>query len=126
MKKIIRWLSKPLLWLVTSAIPVVIAACYGVYDGLISRSARVVDRDTGMGIGGIKVTCIDSEAGTGDSTYSFEHDGFFELYFSEGDGCQFVRFEDVDGPENGGDFADRTVEWSAELEDSEIPLDKKE
>jgi hypothetical protein len=105
-------LARPLLWLLTSAIPVFIAACYGPpmededggFDPEKSISGRVLSALTGSGIPYIKVSCIVSgRAGPEvyDTTYSAADTGAFELWASEYSPCELLRFEDVDGAENG-------------------------
>jgi hypothetical protein len=112
-------MAKPFLWLMTSVIPVFIAACYGVPHGWGSDSGdgtnsdpegtsaflkgKVLDR-AGNGISDIKVSCIngDPDAGATNemSVYSMSEDGVFILEMPPGE-CDFLRAKDVDGEKNG-------------------------
>jgi len=108
-----KLLAKPLLWLLTTVIPVFIAACYGApmdddWDGGSdpekSIAGRVLSALTGSGIPYIKVSCLISGYGgqeVYDDTYSAPDDGAFELWSSEYTPCEVLRFEDVDGADNG-------------------------
>jgi hypothetical protein len=112
-RRAMKHLAKPILWLLTTAIPVFIAACYGapmenLYDGGSdpekSVAGRVLSALTGSGIPYVKVSCLIS--GTGglevyDDAYSAPGDGAFELQSSEYSPCEILRFEDVDGADNG-------------------------
>lgn len=132
-----KWLAKPFLWLFTSAIPVFISACYGVYYEALEFKGRVVDKQTGQGIGNIRVSChndrsvdvdtdTNSNADAGpselsnvvDSTYSIDGDGSFSLYISSP--CSRLRFEDVDGEENGGNYATLDMEFSSDADEKVI------
>jgi len=106
--------AKPLLWLLTTAIPVFIAACYGSPgDGFGSDSGpdpetsitgRVLGALTGSGIPYIRVSCwiYENNGSTMyDETYTRPDDGSFELWSSEYTPCQVLHFEDVDGEDNG-------------------------
>jgi hypothetical protein len=111
----VKRLAKPLLWLLTTAIPVFIAACYGgPFDGRWDEDAgpdpeksvagRVLSALTGSGIPYIRVSCVISGYGgeqVYDDTYSAPGDGAFELWSSEYTPCEILRFEDVDGADNG-------------------------
>ncbi|MCP4601724.1 MAG: hypothetical protein GY847_14615 [Proteobacteria bacterium] len=129
-----KWIAKPLLWIFTSALPVFIAACYGVYqeegywdtdsDSGSYIGGRVVDKTSGNGIYDIQVDCIeassdtDSGADTGtdsganeeivSTTYTMENDGAFMLQ-EDIDDCDFLQFKDVDGEENGGLYKSRRL-----------------
>jgi hypothetical protein len=106
-------LARPILWLLTSAIPVFIAACYGPpmeddWDGGLdpekSVTGRVLSALTGSGIPYIKVSCLVSGRDgqeVYDETYSAPGGGAFELWSSEYTPCETLRFEDVDGADNG-------------------------
>jgi hypothetical protein len=124
-----RWLARPFLWLLTCVVPVFIAACYGgvgVWDGQLPdggndssgtlRRARghVLNYQTGSGIKGIHVICLGAPADAGnalDDTYSLPGDGAFEIWYYEFYPCDTLRFEDVDGAENGGPFSTREIEF---------------
>ena len=114
-------LARPFLWLLTAAIPVFIAACYGPPmeddwdsgpDPEKSVAGRVLSALTGSGIPYIKVSCLVSGRDgpeVYDETYSAPGDGAFELWSSEITPCEILRFEDVDGADNG---AYQTLELS--------------
>jgi hypothetical protein len=96
MKKVVRSVARFLLWIVTGAVPFVIAACYGVMYSF-SRSGRVVDAVTHQGIEGIQVTCrIGGMSGSVTSSWT---DGNFLLDYDQP--CDEVQFVDVDGAANG-------------------------
>jgi hypothetical protein len=108
-----KWLAKPILWLMTSAIPVFIAACYGSpYDGNGPDNGdnegkrflkgKVV-KPGGEGIPGIEVSCLTDAADAGiisSRVFTMADDGAFVLEAPPG-GCVSLRAADVDGPENG-------------------------
>ncbi|MEK7705105.1 MAG: hypothetical protein AAB426_09115 [Myxococcota bacterium] len=115
-----RVVKKALLWVVSTAIPVTIAACYGVaYRFSHSQSGRVLDAATSNGIAGIEVTCLVAD-GEQSTTYSRE-DGAFELPYEEP--CDSVRAADVDGAENGGTYATETVPFDENADELVIELD---
>jgi hypothetical protein len=95
------WVARPVLWLMTSAIPVFIAACYGAYYDESRATGKVVDKSTGEGIADILVSCLAPGGSVIDQTYSLAGDGAFEVWFQEVDPCETLRFEDVDGEANG-------------------------
>ena len=86
---------------------------YGVPFREYQMSARVVDAE-GNPINGIKV----SHGVSQDNPKSFEYvtitdsDGFFSGYVDEG--STYLRFEDIDGEENGGEFETKYVEVTEE------------
>lgn len=99
-----RGLAKLGLWVLGTAVPVFIAACYGIAYRF-NRAGHVVDRQSGAGIAGIEVACLQGETET-DIAYSSE-DGSFSLNFDEP--CESVRATDVDGDMNGGAYQSTTV-----------------
>ena len=101
MKTVSRWM----LGLVTSAIPVVIAACYGVAY-TFSQRGRVVDKSTKAGVVGLKVECRSTINAVGDISYS-ENDGQFSLFGTSRDSCANVRV--TDEREVGTHYATTTV-----------------
>jgi hypothetical protein len=127
-----RWLARPLLRLLTCIVPVFIAACYGsigVLDGSLDGGAgtdtgglkrargHVLSYATGLGIKGIHVVCLGVSADGGstlDDTYSLPGDGAFEIWYDESRPCETLRFEDVDGAENGGLFSTREIEFTSD------------
>jgi hypothetical protein len=100
-KSLAGWIARPVLWLVTAAIPVFIAACYGAYYDESRATGKVVDKATGEGVPDILVSCMTSGGSVLDQTYSLAGDGAFEIWYQENDPCETLRFEDVDGEENG-------------------------
>lgn len=111
-----NWLKRPLLWLVTSAIPVVIAACYGM-PYTYARAGTVVDRETGRGINNIKVTCQRAD-GTIDSSDRTYGEGDFYIGYDE---CPLILFEDDDLMLNGGEFNTRAVALTEAQRSTEDP-----
>jgi hypothetical protein len=101
MKTVSRWM----LGLVTSAIPVVIAACYGVAY-TFSQRGRVVDKSTKAGVAGLKVECRSSSNAVSDMSYS-ENDGQFSLFATNSASCVNVRV--TDEREIGARYATATV-----------------
>ncbi len=128
----VRWIAKPFLWLFTGAIPVFIAACYGVYnefedlDGGVHTPQRVrgfvKSSASGFGIGGIQVTCFKNPVEV-DVTYTLSEDGAFELWYPPGQQCGQLRFEDIDGEENGGSFQAKIAGFDPGLESHNVELD---
>jgi hypothetical protein len=125
-----RLIARPFLWLLTSIVPVFIAACYGTggfFDepyNLLRARGRVLNAATGKGIKGIRVTCVAAQQGLGtdygepidggfafDETYSLPGDGAFEIWFDSYNPCIELRLEDVDGEENDGLFVGRDIEF---------------
>ncbi|BDG01139.1 peptidase associated/transthyretin-like domain-containing protein [Anaeromyxobacter oryzae] len=89
-----RRLERLTLGLVSSVVTVFIACCYGI-PYAFSKGGKVVDAGTKLGIGGIRVSCADRS----ESTWA---DGSFYFAFHPGEpDCAALRFEDVDGADNG-------------------------
>jgi putative lipoprotein (rSAM/lipoprotein system) len=111
--------KRAVLWLLTAAIPFVIAACYGVYTGFVR--GRVVDAQTGQPVQGIQVDATSNRenpaAGLLSSALT-DADGAFEVPVST-----YIVFEDVDGEQNGGLYA--TESFDANEVPTEVPLDKQ-
>ncbi len=149
-----KWIARPLLWILTSAVPVFISACYGVVNEIgpyarekeISLRGRVVDAFSGEGIGGIKVSCLagdtgeeeldtdtpsDSDAGDSlndgmiDETYTLHGDGFFEIWHPENSPCESLVVEDVDGEDNGGYYESRELSTDVSDEDIVVELERE-
>lgn len=101
-----RKMSRFLLGIVTTAIPVVIAACYGMaYQ--FSQRGKVVNKTTKAGVAGLRVECrTDSNAMT-DRTYSAT-DGSFDLYTSSRGGCKTIAVDD--DRESGARYASTTAD----------------
>lgn len=113
-----RTLKRALLWIVGTAIPITIAACYGVAYRF-SKSGRVVDAATSVGITGVEVTCLVNNAE--ESLAYSGADGGFELSYDKV--CDEVRAADVDGAENGGTYAAKTVAFDEDAAELVIELD---
>lgn len=90
-------LAHVLLKLMTAAIPVVIAACYGP-SYRYYKSGKVVDKQTGAGISAISVTCQDAAEKLLDSAVTTA-DGSFILAYDTS--CARLLAEDTDGELNG-------------------------
>jgi hypothetical protein len=109
--------ARLLLRLVVMAIPVVIAACYGI-PYRFSRGGKVLDRQTRQGVEGISVTCL------GANGESFEDhsdaQGQFVLHYDER--CEVLELEDTlsgtlpeGGPSNpAGTGPQRTERYRSE------------
>ncbi len=54
-----KQIARAALRLVLLAVPCVIAACYGM-SARFTKQGRVIDKDSHVGVGDIKVGCIDS------------------------------------------------------------------
>ncbi|MBN2497161.1 MAG: hypothetical protein JXR96_21390 [Deltaproteobacteria bacterium] len=112
-----RLISKFLLWIVSALSSVAIAACYGTFYEY-DRSGRVLDAETLAGIPGIQVTCL---AGGQELDVTFTYDdGRFTVYAYEA--CEQLCFEDVDGEQNGGEYARRCVPDSADCPEITVEL----
>ena len=117
-----KHLYRALLKLVTVGIPVVIAACYGApYDYRNTKQGKVLDRATHEGVTNIKVSCLLEDGLLESETYS-STDGSFYLEYDQP--CAKVTAEDVDGIENGGNYAKAVIAFS-EQSDLMILLDKE-
>jgi hypothetical protein len=97
---ILRHCAKALLCLVTCAIPVFIAACYG---GPVGSSepcqGKVVDKTTNVGIAGIEIRCM--VAGSAYDAGWSASDGSFNVSRPTSSSCDSLVALDVDGSSNG-------------------------
>jgi hypothetical protein len=125
--------AKGFLWLFTGAIPVFIAACYGPaegygedggWEGESPARGKVVDGLTLTPVRDIRVSCIVSGQ-VWDSTYSLPGDGLFELWHRDGQPCETLLFEDVDGAENGS-FLQQEVPYDPNAGELTYELDPAE
>lgn len=83
------------------------AVCmYGVPTMDFEVSGKVVDQDSAP-IAGIKVCCSTFDE-PGVATVFTAADGSF--FISGTEMSPLLKFEDIDGPENGGEFAEKTEE----------------
>lgn len=110
MRSVAMWLLRA----VTTTVPVVIAACYGMAYRY-TRQGRVVDRATGQGVAGMKVTCAQ-----GGATASTGADGAFTL--PDDDRCDSVQVEDADGAANGA-YAPGNATLPRGHQETVIPVD---
>lgn len=115
-----RLLAKMILWLMQVAIPIVIAACYGA-PFRYSKSGKVIDSETRAGINGIRITCLEN-GNDWNTSYSFS-DGHFDVFYDVP--CEYLRFTDEDGPENGGHYAERLVPFDEDCPEITVELDHK-
>jgi hypothetical protein len=114
----LRFFSRPLLWVLNLLVSVFIAACYGApadFSGAALRG-KVLDGTTQAGLYGIQVTCL--RAGQAFTTDYTDLDGSFYLW----DSCDQLHFEDVDGAENGGLYLQRTVTVDPDCTDLTVEL----
>jgi hypothetical protein len=108
-------LRKILTALSLGAVAITFQACYGTPG--FEVSGEVLSSDTSERIPGIQVS-VD------DHFYVFSSsDGRFLLYVDELG--QTIRFKDVDGPENGGEFKDKTVQSSKKNDFLTVYMDRK-
>jgi len=113
-----KLIKRSLLWMLTAAVPVFIAACYGI-NYQFTKNGRVLDKTTRAGIANIEISCADPadvapivDAGSGEDGGATEDAGYHASGFVSGaDGsffwgsetaCNKLKFEDIDGQENGG------------------------
>lgn len=112
--------KRSLLWMLTAAVPVVIAACYGmpVSYGAFQQTGKVVDKESQEAIPGIEVSCETEAGALASSDVTTTDDlGAFTISF---DSCPVMVFEDNDGGDNGGTFQRLEVplteaEWVEDL-----------
>ncbi len=103
-----KTLARPLLWLLTTALPFAIAACYGTPQ-LYRQGGRVATARNGVGVRGITVRCLDGAAApqapvVAETTTGA--DGAFTLESPAG--CTALDVADLDGDANGR-YASRVV-----------------
>lgn len=113
MRGLSRWLLRGL----TAAVPVVIAACYGMAYRY-SRAGKVVDATTSSGIAGLRVTCV---KGGAETTVRTGDDGSFTVR-APGP-CDELRIEDGDGDQNGA-YAAKTLPYPPGDDEIRVVLDK--
>lgn len=118
-RALLKLVARFCLWLIGIAIPVFIAACYGM-PYRFSKNGRVIDAATGKGLNGVKVICLQGER---DWNYEYTyHNGDFSLSYDSP--CDAIRVDDVDGLDNGGEYASRTVPFCEECPDLTIELNR--
>ena len=106
-----RNVQRVLLWLITGAIPVVIAACYGVVMEYY-KPGKVTDKTSQKGIPDVEVRCAGLAEDAGPVEDAAADPGVLAISDAEGSfvisvlpSCDTLRFVDVDGEENGGQYA---------------------
>jgi hypothetical protein len=109
-------IAKFLLWLIGVAIPVFIAACYGL-PARFSKSGKVIDSESEQGIDNIQVTCLVN--GKEEYVTNSYDNGNFTLWYNTP--CDKLSFEDVDG-ENNGLYQARTMTFCQECESVTVEM----
>ncbi|OIP38846.1 MAG: hypothetical protein AUK47_10965 [Deltaproteobacteria bacterium CG2_30_63_29] len=120
-KKVSKVASRALLGFMGFVVPVIVAACYGV-PYRFTKAGKVVDSVTKVGIGGIRVSCV-NDGTVNDATVTAE-DGTFAIWYDTP--CEELRAEDPDGTENG-EYTEQVVPFCEEcpemvIEMAEVPL----
>ena len=109
--------SRLLLKIVTGAVPVFIAACYG--PAYAPRRVRAVDSITRKGIPGLQVTCFNGPAQAA-ATEPLTTDADGTVYAQY---CEKVVMTDVDGPANGGPYGSKEVATPRGAGEILVPLE---
>ena len=119
-----KLLEKSALFLMSGIMPVFIAACYGapIEGDTVNAWGAVKDKASGNPIGNILVRCLFGQSIEAE-TYTAMGDGSYEFSFESWDGCDELEFEDVDGEDNGGKFATKTIPFA---EEAEVALELEE
>lgn len=108
-----KWLEKGALFLMSGVMPVFIAACYGTpMDDNFTKTAwgNVKDKQTGNPIANILVRCLRGQTAV-DETYTNQGDGSYELWYDVDEPCETIEFKDVDGEDNGGQYAATSISF---------------
>lgn len=101
-----RRVSRFLLGIVTTSIPVVIAACYGMmYE--FSQRGKVVDKSSKAGVAGLRVECRSETNTMTDRTYTAT-DGAFTLSTTSSSACKTIAVDD--DRESGARYASTTAQ----------------
>jgi hypothetical protein len=104
-----RRVSRFLLGIVTTSIPVVIAACYGMmYE--FSQRGKVVDKSSKSGVAGLRVECRSETNTMTDRTYTAT-DGAFALSAASSSACRTIAVDD--DRESGARYASTTAQSDA-------------
>lgn len=137
-------IKRSLLWMLTAAVPVVIAACYGVPANYKTKLGKVVSSGDKQGIKGILVSCehddssdagVVEDAGVAEDAGVIEDAGFvapqgeltdengeFYLDYDETNPCDRIAVKDIDGAENG-EFVDTEVAFVNDETEQTIEMD---
>jgi len=135
-----KLIKHSLLWMLTAAVPVFIAACYGI-NYQYSKKGRVLDKETRAGIANIEVSCVDPaavapvvDAGAGEDAGATEDAGYRPSGFSSSDDgsfywggfepCNKLKFEDIDGQENGGLYLTKIEPFSDSEQELVVEMEK--
>jgi hypothetical protein len=109
-----RLLKQCMLAVLTSLVPVFIAACYGTpMDNGTSWTGRAVDKATRQGVDGIRVRTMTLGPGATvlNETYTTGGGGAFggRFWVPYSMVAQQMVFTDVDGPVNGGPYKEVSI-----------------
>lgn len=134
--------KRSLLWMLTAAVPVVIAACYGVPANFKTKLGKVVSSADKQGIKGIQVSC-ENDGAASDDAGIVEDAGVLEdagaapnqgvltdetgaiyLNYDENFPCDNIVVKDIDGAENG-EFVDTQVAFVNDDSEQTIEMDPK-
>ncbi|MFH1808164.1 MAG: hypothetical protein ABIJ09_05445 [Pseudomonadota bacterium] len=123
-----RKIQRALLWGITCAIPVVIAACYGMVMSFY-KPGRVLDKTTQKGIADIEVRCVGLAEDAGSVEDAGGDTGLLAVTDAEGsfvlntNPCDTLRFIDVDGEANGGQYTSVEMPIGAEGEELVVEME---
>ncbi len=115
-----RRFARFFLWLMGVAVPVFLAACYGM-PYRFSKIGKVIDSESKTGINGIEVSCLNNEQVL-DVSHSYE-DGKFEIWYDQP--CDVLVFEDVDGEENGGLYSQKQIVFDEDTDNIIVEMDQE-
>lgn len=101
-----KWIWKLCLWFTSVAVPIVIAACYGM-PYRFAKDGKVVDAQTKKGIAYIDISCVKDDRTV--SSFNSWEDGHFVLQYDKP--CDSLLIEDIDGEENGGVYKTKSVAY---------------
>ncbi|RLD79030.1 MAG: hypothetical protein DRJ10_09455 [Bacteroidetes bacterium] len=120
MKNFIR---KPLNYLLTGSFSVIFSCCYGTPIELENPKLIKAIDDTNQPIEGLKVTIYENRLNINEGFT--DQEGSIEFYIAQKDSYNYkATIEDLDGEENGGEFANKDVNIT-ESSFIEVVLDKK-
>jgi len=87
-----RLVSRILLGIVTSIVPVFIAACYGIAYSFHQRG-KVIDKSSKAPVQGLRVDCRGAQDRVADTTLT-SADGVFDLHAEDSSACATVVVQD--------------------------------